>query len=333
MGNNYKNDKGFDRSIAFTFYAEWAQDADTIEEDYGLEGKAKFYDAIVNYALFEITPEMKPPIKYFWNTIQEKIDASQNHRARGFTRENTEQTEAILKYIEENPNASEREIAVAVGCSNGKVNKVKQKYLSTTNTSTNTTTSSSTTVSVSVSTHGSQEEKKRDLKDLTDEEVKEISEKIDNGERYIDVQKQYNLSCKVSKETPNKCREIVQEREAVQKRKQIDNEIGDLYDRLAAYIGCERSEYSDNYCIELVGKCGVDAISRYLNNPTATYEEICERYNSAPAYAREYETLEERIKNFDYINNLKESKLNNNVNNTNLSIFNSLPSRVEESSL
>ena len=66
-----RNNNVFDRSVAFTFYKEWKEDADTIEEDFGAEGKAKFYDAIINYALFEVEPEMKAPIKYFWNTIKE----------------------------------------------------------------------------------------------------------------------------------------------------------------------------------------------------------------------------------------------------------------------
>ena len=76
-----KTKKIFDRSVAFTFYKEWKQDADNIEEDFGAEVKAAYYDAIINYALFEIEPEMKATIKYFWNSIKEKIDTSQNNRS------------------------------------------------------------------------------------------------------------------------------------------------------------------------------------------------------------------------------------------------------------
>ena len=235
------NNKEFDRSVAFTFYAEWAQDAETIQEDYGYEGKAKFYDAIINYALFEIEPEMKPPIKYFWNSIKEKIDASQSHRARGFSKENVEQTEAILQYIKENPSASERTIAKAVGCSNGKVHKVKQKYLSTDpNTSTNTTTSSSTstTVSVSVSTHDTQEEsakEERDFKDLEEEEVQEIISKIHNKVPYIEVQQAHKLKYgSVTKDFENQWKQELQRRQDVEEAKMLSE-----YESLVGYFGAK----------------------------------------------------------------------------------------------
>lgn len=311
---NYKNKEEFDRSIAFTFYAEWAQDADTIEEDYGLEGVGMLCKAIWSYALYEIeTDDVKhPPIKYFWNSIKEKIDASQNHRARGFQKEDVELTNKIIDYKNNNLNSSQREIAEVFSCSVGKVNKVLKNYNAT---STNTITSTSTTtMNVNVNAHDSQGENKRNLKDLTEEELVGISEKIENGEKYIDVQNQYNLSCRISKETPNECYEIIQKRKDAQKRKQIDDKIGNLYDRLAEYIGRERSNRFDECCIRLVDKCGIDAISRFLDNPGITYKEICDRYDAAPDYAKEYETLEERIKNADYINNLKKSGLSNSVN-------------------
>lgn len=117
-----RNNNVFDRSVAFTFYKEWKEDADTIEEDFGAEGKAKFYDAIINYALFEVEPEMKAPIKYFWNTIKEKIDASQKNRSKGF-REDTDMTQKVIDYKQQNPEASVRDVAKAVGCSIGKVSK------------------------------------------------------------------------------------------------------------------------------------------------------------------------------------------------------------------
>ena len=140
-----RNNNVFDRSVAFTFYKEWKEDADTIEEDFGAEGKAKFYDAIINYALFEVEPEMKAPIKYFWNTIKEKIDASQKNRSKGF-REDTVMTQKVIDYKQQNPEASVRDIAKAVGCSIGKVsNSLNSTPISTT---TNTTTNTTTTMNV-----------------------------------------------------------------------------------------------------------------------------------------------------------------------------------------
>lgn len=147
--------KEFDRSIAFTFYKEWKEDADMIEEDYGYEGKAKFYDAIIDYALYEIEPEMRPPVKYFWNTIKEKIDASQEHRSRGFSKADTETADKIISYKNDHPEASQREIADAVGCSLGKVNKTLKSEVSTNNINTsitNTIATTSTTVNMNVNT-------------------------------------------------------------------------------------------------------------------------------------------------------------------------------------
>ena len=144
-----RNNNVFDRSVAFTFYKEWKEDADTIEEDFGAEGKAKFYDAIINYALFEVEPEMKAPIKYFWNTIKEKIDASQKNRSKGF-REDTVMTQKVIDYKQQNPEASVRDVAKAVGCSIGKVSKsLNSTPIST---STTITTPTSTTITTPTST-------------------------------------------------------------------------------------------------------------------------------------------------------------------------------------
>lgn len=145
-----RNNNVFDRSVAFTFYKEWKQDADTIEEDFGSEVKAAYYDAIINYALFEIEPEMKAPIKYFWNSIKEKIDSSQKNRSKGF-REDTDLSQKILDYKATNPTASQRNIAEAVNCSVGKVNKVLNTSTdNNNNTSTTTNTNTNTTMNVNV---------------------------------------------------------------------------------------------------------------------------------------------------------------------------------------
>lgn len=143
-----RNNKVFDRSVAFTFYKEWKQDADTIEEDFGAEVKAAYYDAIINYALFEIEPEMKAPIKYFWNSIKEKIDASQKNRSKGFGAD-TDLSQQIIDYKAANPTASQRNIAEAVNCSVGKVNKVLN---TPTNIIISTDTNTNTTMNVNVNT-------------------------------------------------------------------------------------------------------------------------------------------------------------------------------------
>lgn len=184
-------EKVFDRSVAFTFYKEWKQDADTIEEDFGAEVKAAYYDAIINYALFEIEPEMKAPIKYFWNSIKEKIDASQKNRSKGF-REDTEMTQKIINYKASNPTASQRNIAEAVNCSVGKVNKVL-KTNTNTNTTTNTSTSTTTTMNVNVNTHAQDEEEKREIEDLQEKELQSIKQDYKGHMSYNDMKQKYNL--------------------------------------------------------------------------------------------------------------------------------------------
>lgn len=197
MGN-YNNNKEFDRSVAFTFYREWKEDADAIEEDYGFEGKAKFYDSVIEYALFEIEPEMKPPIKYFWKTIKEKIDASQMHRARGFSKEDTELTEKIKQYKADNPNATQREIASALKCSVGKINKVLKDSTSI-NTPTITDTSTSTNMNVNVNAHDSQKEEKRvGIKELLEsmncDQLSTIKQLYDEHTSYKEIAEMYGLA-------------------------------------------------------------------------------------------------------------------------------------------
>lgn len=196
MGNY--NNKEFDRSVAFTFYREWKEDADVIEEDYGSEGKAKFYDSVIEYALFEIEPEMKPPIKYFWKTIKEKIDASQMHRAKGFSKEDTELTEKIKQYKADNPNATQREMASALKCSVGKINKVLKDSTSI-NTPTTTNASTSTTMNVNMNAHGSQkEEKKIGIKELLEsmncEQLSTIKQLYDEHTSYKEIAEMYGLT-------------------------------------------------------------------------------------------------------------------------------------------
>lgn len=200
-----EHNKEFDRSIAFTFYAEWAQDAATIEEDYGLEGYALFCKAIINYALYEteVDAVKKPPIKYFWHTIKEKIDASQNHRAKGFTKEDTELSGKIREYKSLNPTASQREIAEVFSCSVGKVNKaLKDSTLISTPTTTitSTPTSTSTTVNVNVNAHDSQEEesKKRDLetvlRSLSCKELENMKKMFSNRVSYTEIASEFGIT-------------------------------------------------------------------------------------------------------------------------------------------
>ena len=148
-------EEAFDRSRAFTFYREWLETAQAIEEEYGKEVTAEYFFALANYALHEIEPRTKTgPLKYLWPQTKEKIDASQDHRARGFSsKKDVELTRKIQKYKEEHPNDSQDKISKALGCSKGKVNSALREsdtVKNTTDTTNTTNTITPTTTSVTV---------------------------------------------------------------------------------------------------------------------------------------------------------------------------------------
>lgn len=240
-------EKVFDRSVAFTFYKEWKQDADTIEEDFGAEVKAAYYDAIINYALFEIEPEMKAPIKYFWNSIKEKIDASQKNRSKGF-REDTEMTQKIINYKASNPTASQRTIAEAVGCSAGKVNKVLN-----TNTTTNTSTSTTTTMNVNVNTHAQDEEEKKEIEDLSEKELQSIKQDYKGHMSYNDMKQKYNLKAITREQLENIDALLLAKQQERQKAERAKNDA--LYAEhksIMDYIG-GTSITALNNCLNYIG--------------------------------------------------------------------------------
>ena len=242
-------EKVFDRSVAFTFYKEWKQDADTIEEDFGAEVKAEYYDAIINYALFEIEPEMKAPIKYFWNSIKEKIDASQKNRSKGF-REDTERTQKIINYKASNPTASQRTIAEAVGCSAGKVNKVLN-----TNTTTNTSTSTSTTTTMNVNVNAHEEEKRetREIEELSEKELQSIKRDYKGHMSYNDIKQKYNLKA-ITKEQLESIDALLRAKQ--QERKKAERAKNDAlvaeHKSIMDYIG-STSIAALNKCLDYVG--------------------------------------------------------------------------------
>lgn len=248
-----KTQKVFDRSVAFTFYKEWKQDADTIEEDFGAEVKAAYYDAIINYALFEIEPEMKAPIKYFWNSIKEKIDASQGHRSRSF-REDTELTNKIIDYRAANPTASQRNIAEAIGCSTGKVNKVLNTDTSTnTNTSTSTSTSTNTGVNVNVNAHEEEKEEKREIEDLSEKELQSIKQDYKGHMSYNDIKQKYNLKAITKEQLENidaLLRAKQQERQKAERAK--NDALYAEHKSIIDYIG-GTSIAALNRCLDYVG--------------------------------------------------------------------------------
>ena len=58
----------------FKFLEEYRESAKEIEKDYGKEGVADYYNAIIDYALYDIEPELKGVIKYVWPTTKVAVD-------------------------------------------------------------------------------------------------------------------------------------------------------------------------------------------------------------------------------------------------------------------
>lgn len=197
-----KNNKEFDRNICFTFFEDYRKTAKEIEEDFGKEAVAEYYNSIIDYALYEIEPELKGTIKYLWHTTKTTIDKSIDRRASGFAREDIEMTERILKYKKDNPNATQRDIAHFTGASIGKVNKVLNNHsISYTNSDAST---SSNTTSEHEHEHGSsidekknikkEKKKPRKLEEISDKEKAEIVKHFRaKTKTYTEMNIYYNL--------------------------------------------------------------------------------------------------------------------------------------------
>ena len=162
------NDKEFKRSVCFTFFEDYRLTAKEIEKDFGKEAAADYYNAIIDYALYDVEPELKGALKYVWPTTKQTIDRSINRRASGFSRENTDQTEKIMRYKEEHPDATQREIAEATNTSLGKVNKVLKDSSSSVSSSSSSSSSNSNSTS-----EREREQKDCSLKILFDDDTQE----------------------------------------------------------------------------------------------------------------------------------------------------------------
>lgn len=121
--NQHKSPKVFDRSVCFTFFNDYHKTAASIEEGFGPIDALNYYKAVANYALLDMEPELEGPLALVWPTTKASIDASINRHRSGFGEEDTEMTEKVKEYSAEHSDATQREIADAVGCSLGKLNK------------------------------------------------------------------------------------------------------------------------------------------------------------------------------------------------------------------
>lgn len=116
--------KTFDQTICFTFFQPWLEAIRTVAET----DPQKAIDAFLvlgDYCLYGKEPlPGENPWGIAWPVISAEAQRSINNRRRGFGTEHKALTEAIKNYHAEHPEATQQNIADAVRCSIGKVNKV-----------------------------------------------------------------------------------------------------------------------------------------------------------------------------------------------------------------
>lgn len=246
------NNKEFDRSVCFQFYESYLEQAELVKEQLGYEMCAKYFIALVRYGLYQEESD-DPMIKMLISGLKNTIDAGQTKRARGFNGKNKEKTEAIIKYKQEHPDASQREIANVCGCSIGKVNKVinSNSNLNSNNNINNNSNSNLNINSVNVNMNTEEMKEERDLEDLTDEEGKAIIEEIHKRVPYKDIQKKYHLKYGiVTKNFPKQWQQILSTRaylaeqafEMERRKNEPQIDYDQLYARVSAHDKEKRKE-------------------------------------------------------------------------------------------
>jgi len=304
-----KKEKEFERNVCFTFFEDYRLTAKELEEDFDKDIVADYYNAIIDYALYGVEPEPKGAIKYIWHTTKTTIDKSIERRANGFGREDKEKTEKVLKYKAEHPEATQKEISEKTGVSVGKVNKVFKDLKdnssntdSNTNTNSNSNSSSNTTnererehVSHSFDVDdkhpienanapdvAEQQERKRILKDLSSEELKELSNDYRSEIKYTALYEKYHL-CKgeLNKELLNTIESILQKRDKEEKYSSIKKKLNEdvkAKEELMKIMSVNEEELveylsaiEDDY--ELY-----DLLMFFVNHETFTYKEWVKNY-------------------------------------------------------
>lgn len=122
----------FDRSICFTFFGNWLESLEAMENEHSADDTAyQMFKTIARYSLFgeEPVPETNSVLGIMWPILRREIDSSVSNRRRGFLDpEPTEkQKEIIARYVD-SPWMSQRDIADELGVSKTTVNSTIQKF-------------------------------------------------------------------------------------------------------------------------------------------------------------------------------------------------------------
>lgn len=204
------SEKTFRRDMCCMVFEDHRITASELEKECGKEAALDYYNAILDYSLYDIEPNLTGAVKFLWPVTKTGLDRSIENRSRGFRQEDTELTEKILQHKKDNPCASQRDIAKAVGCSVGKVNKslnntVDEDSASCTGSDANAYADSNLSSNTARERERERsrctgEERKeqslsneRTVYDLSDAELDEISRKYKAHVGYTTLCQQYNL--------------------------------------------------------------------------------------------------------------------------------------------
>lgn len=299
-----QNTKEFKRNVCFSFFESYLEQAIAIKNTMNIETAYEYLIAVIEYGLYKKEPE-NPLTNMLMCGLKNTIDANQERRAQGFNRENTNQTDAILKYVELHPDATQREIANATNCSVGKVNKVLSDNSNDNgngNNNSNTYTNSNS-VSVNVNTPSPNTRKrKRWLDDLTDEELDSIINDYRNRVQYTETKERLSLSYSVTKDTHEDAKRVLKERKEKEKQTKIAKSVeaasNEDIDQIASLFDCEKSKVLEK--LMMVGH-DVEYVLRWIpihGNYDTVYSYFQEKTDS-------YETYEDFLKMFFRCNQLK----------------------------
>ena len=309
MSNKILRTEQFNRSVCFTFFESYLEQAKEVKEIMGADKAYDYLEGLIEYALYERMPD-DATTKMLVTGLKNTIDANQKKRASGFSRENIKQTEAINKYKEENPDATQRAIADALNCSLGKVNKSLRSNpnpncndnpnLNTVNVNMNTSCNDSLDLTAVV------RKGKRKIEELEIEELESLEQDLKAGKAagrtYPILYKEYGLEDGVlSVNTLREIRALKKAREesrAVREKATLKARINETFamypekkQLLLDYTGIEGEEAERFFAnIEMLGK-DVDELLFFFEEYSGkedgyfTYQKYCSEFlNCADSY-------------------------------------------------
>ena len=296
-----KNKKEFDRSVCFTFFNSYLEQAIEVEKNFGAVEAYKYLKSLAEYGLYGIESS-EPIIKMLVCGLKNTIDANQAKRAQGFSREDTEKTKAILNYKAEHPEATQRTIANAVHCSLGKVNSVLTDNNNDniyTNTNPNSNSVNMNVNTNNVCSHETLSKEQRRLEELSDIELDGLKADLIAGKKagktYPVLYKEYHLTNgSLSANTLaeiNEIKKLRKEELTAAKRTVLKEEIAKIFaespnkqELLLEYTGLPKNEAQSFFEeIEILGKTVDDLIYFFeeysrKNEDAFTYQNYCQKY-------------------------------------------------------